>query len=57
MPHKLPCIKVGRYNQPQAVGWLGWIEDRETTWIAFVDLEGRPKFFLNRDPTTGATLD
>jgi len=57
MPHnKLPCIKVGRYGQPEKVGWLGWIEDEERTWVAFIDLEGRPKFFLNRDPKTGAVI-
>jgi hypothetical protein len=57
LPHKLSCIKVGRYAEPLKVGWLGWLEDAEKTWIAYIDLNGRPRFFLKRDPTTGAALD
>lgn len=46
-------VKVGRYADPKAVGWQGWIEDEERTWIAFVDLDGKPVFFLNRDNDGG----
>ena len=28
--------------------WQGWIEDEEQTWIAFIDMQGKPVFFLNR---------
>lgn len=47
-------IVVGRYSNPKAIGWQGWIEPEDRAWIAFIDLEGRPKFYLNRDPKTGA---
>jgi len=47
-------IKVSRYKNPESVGWQGWIEPDDRSWIAFVDLRGRPVFFLNRDPQTGA---
>jgi len=48
-------IIVKRYSDPVAVGgWQGWIEPEDRTWIAFIDMEGRPTFFLNRDPVTGA---
>jgi len=50
-------IKVGRYDNPSAVGWSGWIEDEERTWIAFIGLDGRPVFFLHRDPSTGGVID
>ncbi len=48
-------IKVGRYQDPQAVGYAGWIEDEEKTWIAFIDLEGKPTFWLNREDKGGVT--
>ena len=47
-------ITVGRYGDPPAVGWKGWIEPDDQTWIAFVDLRGQPVFFLDRDPAAGA---
>lgn len=47
-------IRVGRYDNPAQIGWQGWIEPDDKTWIAFVDNEGKPTFFLDRDPETGA---
>lgn len=55
MTPKLSRIRVGRYAQPQKVGWLGWIEDEEKTWVAYIDLEGRPRFYLDRNDS-GAVL-
>ena len=49
-------IKVTRYADPKATGWAGYIEPKDRTWIAFVGLDGRPVFFLNRDPMTGAVI-
>lgn len=46
-------ITVGRYENPGSVGYQGWLEPEDKTWIAFVDLEGSPVFFLSRDPETG----
>ncbi len=48
-------ITVRRYANPTEIG-AGWIEPRDKSWIAFVDLAGKPTFFLNRDPVTGAIL-
>jgi hypothetical protein len=42
-------IKVGRYKNPQAVGYAGWIDGE--SWIAFVDLDGRATVHLDRDET------
>ena len=42
-------IIVKRYANPKATGWQGWIEPEDRSWIAFVDLDGRPVFFLTRD--------
>lgn len=55
-------IVVGRYSSTPGpdgtpgvgVHWQGWIEPQDKSWIAFIDCDGRPVFFLNRDPETGA---
>jgi hypothetical protein len=49
MNPKLSRIGVGRYDQPEKVGWLGWIEDEEKTWVAYISLDGVPHFYLNRN--------
>ena len=49
-------ITVRRYSHPLQVGWAGYIEPEDLTWIAFIDLTGAPKFYLHRDPVTGAVL-
>jgi hypothetical protein len=47
-------ITVTRYPDPQSVGWQGYLEPDDGSWIAFIDSDGRPVFFLDRDPDTGA---
>ena len=47
-------ITVGRYSHPAEVGYQGWLEPENRSWIAFIDCDGKPVFFLNRDPETGA---
>lgn len=43
-------INVRRYSDPKAVGgWAGWIEPADRSWIAFIDTDGSPRFFLERD--------
>lgn len=55
-------ITVGRYGpsegsvQPDGSirqHWQGWIEDEGQTWIAFIDMVGKPTFFLTRDENGG----
>jgi hypothetical protein len=48
-------ITVGRYDDPASVGYQGWIEPGDRSWIAFVASGGRPVVFLNRAPD-GAVL-
>lgn len=57
-------ILVKRYPRGEIDGvplmgnfWQGCIEPEDHSWIAFIDREGRPVFFLNRDPETGAVLE
>ncbi len=47
-------IHVGRYDHPAEVGYQGWIEPGDRSWVMFVDLDGRPVVFLDRDLATGA---
>jgi hypothetical protein len=49
-------ITVTRYPNPKEVGWAGYIEPADRSWIAFIGRDGRPLFFLNRNPDTGAVL-
>lgn len=42
-------IIVGRYPDPVAVGWSGWIEPSDRSWIAFIGLDGVPRVFLERE--------
>ncbi|KKN31505.1 hypothetical protein LCGC14_0823340 [marine sediment metagenome] len=44
-------IIIGRYNKPVEVGYQGWIEPSDKSWIAFIDLKGIPTFYLNRTET------
>lgn len=48
-------IEVGRYDHPESVGYAGWIEPDDKSWIAFIRVDGTPQFFLNRDET-GAVI-
>ena len=52
----MPNIKIGRYKDPKSVGFQGWVEPKDKSWIAFIGLDGAPTVYLNRDPKTGATL-
>lgn len=48
-------IVVTRYPRPADVGgWQGYLEPEDKSWIMFVDFQGRPVVFLDRDPDTGA---
>jgi len=50
-------IKVGRYsNSETRKFWQGWIEPEDLSWIVFIDADGSPTVFLDRDPVTGAVL-
>lgn len=50
-------IIVGRYTNPTTLKyWQGWIEPDDKTWIAFIDREGKPTFYLDRDPS-GAVIE
>jgi hypothetical protein len=47
-------IIVTRYKNPDKVGWLGYMEPKDKSWIMFVDRDNNPKIYLERDKKTGA---
>lgn len=49
-------ICITRYKHPKSVGWAGYIEPEDKSWVMYIGLDGRPLVFLNRDPETGAVL-
>lgn len=58
-------IEVGRYTPETGTilpdgsikqNWKGWIQDEEKTWIAFIDMDGVPHFFLDRCKDCGGIL-
>ena len=52
--HQVCNITVGRYDDPESVGYAGWVEPSDRSWIAFVRNDGSAQFYLDRDPETGA---
>lgn len=49
-------ISIHRYTYPKKVGYQGWIEPKDKSWIIFIRLDGDVKAYLNRDKKTGAVL-
>ena len=49
-------VKITRYSRPLETGWAGYLEPEDKSWIAFIGLNGVPRFFLNRDPASGAIM-
>lgn len=48
-------IRIEEYQNPDCVGFLGWIEPDDKSWILFVRNDGQPLFFGKRNPT-GAVI-
>lgn len=49
-------VSVGRYEQPDEVGWRGWVEPEDKSWIVFVPVDGPPLLFSQRD-SSGAVVE
>lgn len=41
-------IAVHRYDDPK-VGWAGYIEPEDGSWILFIGFDGKPVFFGERE--------
>lgn len=58
--HRYPVpTEEQRAQWPQGVTdvsdhWQGWIEPDDLSWIAFIEKDGKPVVYLDRDPVTGA---
>lgn len=49
-------IHIHRYENPESVGWAGYIEPHDKAWILFVGLDGKTEFYPCRDQSTGAVI-
>lgn len=56
MLNPMQNIAVRRYANPEELGWAGWIEPKDLSWIVFIRADGSPVIFMHRDPVTGACL-
>ena len=48
-------IKIGRYSA-LTEGWAGWVEPEDKSWIVYIQSDGTPIVYLNREPDTGAII-
>jgi hypothetical protein len=48
-------ISVHRYGED--VGYIGWIEPNDRSWIVFVNDDGKPELFGRRDADGGVIDD
>jgi len=49
-------ITIGRYDHPESVGFSGWVEPEDRSWILFIKDDGSALFFPERDET-GAVIE
>ena len=43
-------ITITRYDSPNDVaGYVGYIEPKDLSWILYIDKDGNPEFYPNRD--------
>jgi hypothetical protein len=47
-------VKVKRYQDPDSVRYVGWVEPDDGSWILFVPQKGEPELYTRRDPKTCA---
>jgi len=51
-------IIVGRYTHPTTRKyWQGWIEPEDRSWIMFVEADGRPVVYLDREASGAVYFD
>jgi len=48
---KMNVVEVGRYGNPEAVGFTGWVSTRD--WIVFEDRKGSLYVYNGRDENGG----
>lgn len=43
-------ITIKRYENPTSVGYQGYIEPEDKSWILYIGVDGKPLFFPQRAP-------
>jgi hypothetical protein len=42
-------VKTGKYSNPTPDGWVGWVEDKQGSWILFYKIDGSAVFYPKRE--------
>lgn len=50
-------IKIERYDNPEAVGYQGYVEPEDRSWILYVELDGTPLFYAHRADDGGVLCE
>jgi hypothetical protein len=50
-------IHIGHYDNSQGIGYDGWIEPDDLSWIIFVTTGGDLTIWMEREPTGGVIGD
>jgi len=51
-------IIIGRYSNPANIGFWGWVEPQDRSWILFLPVDdGPPVVYPKRDKDTGAVIE
>jgi hypothetical protein len=45
------------YDNPEEVGFWGWVEDPENRWIIFIELDRQMQFYRVVDPEKPVTME
>lgn len=55
--HPIDRIHIGRYKKPDKVGYIGFIEPEDKTWVLFFGLDGKPSVYYSECEPDGAGID
>jgi hypothetical protein len=49
-------IQITRYANPEQLGYSGYIEPDDASWIIFLDSDGNPDVYFAQRDETGAVV-
>jgi hypothetical protein len=50
-------IKIERYDDPKAIGYQGYVEPEDRSWILYVENDGAPLFYPHRAEDGGVLCE
>ncbi len=52
--HIIDRLKIGRYSNPENIGYSGYLQPKDLSWIIYFGLDGRPThYYPERDKDGG----